>query len=184
MFSLKHSKKSKQKKQAQERQMMEQWYYQYRQLMYHVAYDILQNTADAEDVVEESFYIISKNFNRISEIPCQEQGAYFVILTRNTAINLYNKNRRRFQHITEIQREWETGIRVDQFEDFAESRLTKLIAALPKIYQDILYLRYLEGYEPNEIAKMLDISIDTVYKRSERAKKLLLEKLKEEDTNE
>lgn len=45
------------------------------------------------------------------------------------------------------------------------------------MYKDIIYLYYLEEFTTKEIAKMLGVTVDTVYKRLERAKKLLKETL-------
>lgn len=47
------------------------------------------------------------------------------------------------------------------------------------MYKDIIYLYYLEEFTTKEIAKMLNISVNTVWKRVERAKRLLKETLEQ-----
>ena len=47
-------------------QIFEQIYHQYRGLMYTRAYDIVQNSETAEDVVHESFIKIAKNMHMVS----------------------------------------------------------------------------------------------------------------------
>ena len=53
------------------------------------------------------------------------------------------------------------------------------IKELPQMYKDIIYLYYLEEFTTKEIAKMLNISVNTVWKRVERAKRLLKETLEQ-----
>ena len=66
---------------------------------------------------------------------------------------------------------------VDVLEQYEYTQLVKVISELPQIYKDIVYLYYLEEFTAKEVAKMLNISVDTVWKRAERAKKLLKEAL-------
>lgn len=185
MLSLKHSRRRSEKgthTQLQMRNTLEQWYDAYKQQMYYAAHQILQNEADAEDAVEEAFYRISRNFSDIAAIPDEKRAAYFLVLVRNTAITMYHTNRRRAEQADQLRQERHTSVTsTDVFEAYDQKQLTELIRTLPEIYKDILYLRYLEGYTPKEAARLLGISANTVYKRTERAKKLLLEKLEERE---
>lgn len=63
------------------------------------------------------------------------------------------------------------------FENIDYQKLLQTISELPLIYKDILFMHYVNHYTNKEISKMLDISVDNVWKRIERAKKLLKEKL-------
>lgn len=181
VLSLKRAKRQSEKEvQKQIQNTLEQWYDKYKQLMFYTAQRILKNEADAEDAVEEAFYKISQNFSEISEIPEEKLAPYFTILVRNTAITMYHTNRRRTAQIDRLRQEQKTAVNTDVFEAYDQKQLTETIRTLPEIYKDILFLRYLEDYTPQKIAKLLGISVNAVYKRTERAKKLLLEKLKEE----
>ena len=53
--------------------------------------------------------------------------------------------------------------------------------ALPENYRDVLYLHYYEGYTVPQIGKLLHTNVNTVYTLLGRAKKLLRERLEEED---
>ncbi|WP_295219635.1 sigma-70 family RNA polymerase sigma factor [Ruminococcus sp.] len=185
MLSLAHSRRRSEDEtqtQLQMRSTLEQWYDQYKQQMYYAAHQILQNEADAEDAVEEAFYRISQNFSEIAAIPDEKRAAYFLVLVRNTAITMYHTNRRRAAQADQLRQERRISmINTDVFEASDQKQLIELIRTLPEIYKDILYLRYLEGYTPKEASRLLGISANTVYKRTERAKKLLLEKLKERE---
>lgn len=48
---------------------------------------------------------------------------------------------------------------------------------LSQIYKDVLLLHYVNDFSVKEISRMLDISIDNVRKRLERAKRLLKSEL-------
>ena len=51
------------------------------------------------------------------------------------------------------------------------------IEELPLIYRDILYLQCVEGYKLTEISKLIGIGTETVKKRAQRGRKILLDQL-------
>lgn len=69
----------------------------------------------------------------------------------------------------------------DIFERYDYDQLVKTISELPEIYKDVIFLYYLEDFTTKEIADMLDITVQAVWKRLERAKKLLKENLERDD---
>lgn len=161
----------------EEKSKFEELYIKYKKNMYSVAYSILHNVEDSEDAVHQAFLTIANNFDKVCKIPCQELKAYIVIIIRNVSINMYNQNKRISEHSAELDDN--TVINIDMFEQYEYKQLVKTISQLPQIYKDVIYLYYLEGFTAKEISKMLNISSDTVWKRAERAKKMLKEKLEE-----
>ena len=162
----------------EEKRSFEQLYLSYRQDMYAVAYSILHNSYDAEDAVHQAFLAIANNFKKISSIPCQEIKGYIVIIIRNTSINIYNSNKRRSERSSDFD-DCGVSVEVDFFERFEVEELKNAISRLPQIYKDIIYLHFLEEFTVREISKMLGISKEAVWKRIERAKKLLKSILEE-----
>jgi RNA polymerase sigma-70 factor (ECF subfamily) len=158
-------------------------YLKHRQDMYAVAYSILHNREDAEDAVHDSFISIANNFKKIKQIPCQEVKRYFVIIVRNASINIYNKNKRNSENC-ESYDDNQISVEMDFFEKFNHQQLVKSISELPMIYKDIVYLYYFKEMTAKEIAKMLRITPETVWKRVERAKHMLKEQLVKGDLNE
>lgn len=57
------------------------------------------------------------------------------------------------------------------------SDVIKAIEELPDIYRDLIILEHFHNYSKKEIAKLLNVNYDTVKKRTERGRDLLLEKL-------
>lgn len=72
----------------------EQLYTKYAQDMYAIAYSILKNKEDAEDAVHQSFVKIAENFVKVSSLSCQGIRAYIVIISENTAKNIYSRNKK------------------------------------------------------------------------------------------
>lgn len=157
---------------GEDKSFFEELYLKYRQSMYAVAYSILNNIEDSEDAVHNAFLTIADNFEKIKAIPCHEIKSYFVIIVRNVSINIYNKNKKNSERFAELD-DNKISVDIDFFENIDYEKLVKTISNLPTIYKDVLYLHYINGFATKEISKMLDISIDTVRKRIERAKKLL-----------
>jgi RNA polymerase sigma-70 factor (ECF subfamily) len=52
------------------------------------------------------------------------------------------------------------------------------IISLPVIYKDVLYLSYVEDLNIQEISKLINISNESVKKRLQRGRKILLKNLK------
>ncbi|MDE6424817.1 MAG: RNA polymerase sigma factor [Ruminococcus sp.] len=161
---------------AEDKAEFEDLYIKYKQRMYAIAYKILHNIADSEDAVHNTFLKIADNFEKIKQFSCHELESYIVIIVRNTSINIYRKNKKVSEHIAELDDNQQI-VDVNVFENIDKDELIRTISNLPLIYKDILFLHYVRQYTTKEISKMLDISIDTVWKRIERAKKLLKEKL-------
>lgn len=57
------------------------------------------------------------------------------------------------------------------------------IFSLPKVYREVVYLYYYESLTTEEIAKVLDIPVNTVKTRLRRAKQRLHSVIKEAELN-
>lgn len=159
-----------------------QLYIKYAQDMYAVAYNILKNKEDAEDAVQQSFLKIAENFTKISQIPCHEIKPYIVIISRNTAINIYNKNKKRTKRRAVLSDKTADYVSSYPKEEYYE--LVSAIKQLPQMYKDVLFLYCLQGFSAKETAKMLDIKVDTVRQRALRAKRMLKDILEKGENND
>lgn len=161
---------------AEDKTEFEDLYIKYKQQMYSVAYSILHNVEDSEDAVHNAFLKIADNFEKIKNFSCQELQSYIVIIIRNVSINIYRKNKKNSERIAEPDDNQPT-VDINFFENIDYQKLLQTISELPLIYKDILFMHYVNHYTTKEISKMLDISVDAVWKRIERAKKLLKQEL-------
>ena len=157
----------------EEKLLFETIYRENLQDMYAVAFAVLNNKEDAEDAVHQSFLKIADNFTKISQMPRNELKAYIVIISRNTAINMYNSNKRRAEHTAEL-----TYDLPDPDYEYCEEDYSQLVAAikqLPQIYKDVLFLYYLQGFSAKQTTAQLGITANTVRQRALRARQMLKE---------
>ena len=78
-----------------ERNCAEEIFENYYKLIYKIAYDILNNPQDAEDTLDEVMINVMNNIEKFLQASGSEITSQIVIYSRNAAINLYNKNKRR-----------------------------------------------------------------------------------------
>lgn len=163
----------------EEKLKFEQLYFLYRDKMYAVAFKILHNENDAEDIVHESFKAIIENFEKINDISCHKTWNYIVTIVKNKSFTLYQKKK---HHETSAYEDW-----VEVEMDFTPEKVTEelevaeilaeLIRSLPFPYKEVLYLQYYNALSGEEIAKFIDKTPAHVRKISQRAKVMLKEEL-------
>lgn len=151
--------------------------------MYHAAYDVLGNRADAEDAVMDAMCRIVRNVDKFAGLPDCDIRALAAIYARRTAIDIYRKNRRKPYPMDELPEEGnfaDSPETVVTAENNAE-RLLRLIGQMPPSYRDVLLLRVRYGMSNREISETLGIRGGTVRTRISRARTWLEEKLAEKE---
>lgn len=160
----------------------ERLYYTYRNIMYSVAHGILKDDMQSENAVSEAFLRIARNFSKISDVDCPQTKGFVVIIVKNIAINIYNKNKK-LSSVSLDEAENYIGdarsIEDEVFEKFEADRLKDAINKLKPIYYEVITLFYAQGYSTSEISDMLNINRETVKKRLQRGKAVLIDNLKE-----
>ena len=154
----------------------ESLYLKYKKHMKHIALEILSDEHLAEDAVHNAFVKIISNLEKFNKIDCQETRNVIVIIIRSVSIDMYRKRKREFDNTDILGNE--LSVETD-FSQIEVTNILKEIDALPDIYKDILLLKVEYGYKDREIAKLLDLKVDTVSKRLERARKQLKKQLNE-----
>lgn len=143
----------------------------YKNLMFYVANQILNNDHDAEDAVQQAFFAILKNFERISEIKCPQTRSFVVTVVERKAIDLYRAKNR--NAVISFDEEY---INTPAYEADAvadRTDLARVLAMLPTRYRELLLLKYDCGYSEREIAAMCSMTPANVKKTIHRAKKKL-----------
>lgn len=166
----------------EDKDLFEEYYRLYRGSMYNIAFSILHNNEDAEDAVNEAFLCIANKFEKIRKISCQEVKAYYVIIIRNTSINIYRKNKSRSNYCEPLE-DNDAPVEVDFFGQIDRKTLPKAIASLPDEYKDLIFMYYGKNQTAKEIASYLGTTQAAVWKRLDRARKLLREALEKGVTN-
>jgi len=144
--------------------------------MYNIGMRMLRNKEDAEDIVQESFVSAFKNlgsFNYESTF-----GAWLKRIVINKSINYLKKKEIPVVPIDkhEFHLKEETP---EETEAIDIKRVKVGIKKLPSGYRQIINLYLIEGYDHIEIGEVLGISNSTSKSQYHRAKKKLVEIIKE-----
>ena len=144
--------------------------------MLREALRILRNEADAEDAVGDAMERIVKNEMKFSALSRNETVSLAVIYVRNTAINLYNANRRRPLPLEELPEDADLSGPPEEEAVAKDSagRLLALIEAMPPAYRDPLLLKVKYDMDIGQIAAVLGIRNGTVRTRLSRARSWLM----------
>lgn len=148
----------------------------YSRSMFNVGYRIVNNTEEAEDVLQESFVSAFKNLDHYRGD--STFGAWLKRIVVNRAINYIKK--KRLERLPEDEH-WDVKEEeiIDEFENFpfTVEQVRSAIENLPDGYRTVLSLYLLEGYDHGEIAGILGITESTSKSQFNRSKKKLKELL-------
>lgn len=156
-----------------------QIYKLYYKAMYNTSLRIVNDTMEAEDIMQESFLSAFEKIETYSGTV--SFGAWLKKIVINRSIDALNRRRAIFEDIEahtgikdegneEITRKEELDVRVEEVKE--------AINKLPDGYRIILSLYLLEGYDHDEIADILSISSSTSRSQLSRAKQKLIAELK------
>lgn len=147
--------------------------------VFQIVYGVLGNSADAEDVAQETFLRAYQKFASLRE--AEKFRAWVNRIAFRLALNRQRGQRRRMArdsawHVSEI------GVTVDG-EKNAEQQLTlnqlrREIEELPEKLRSVLQLSLVEEMGAEEVGTILGIPAGTVRSRLHTARKLLLEAMK------
>ena len=173
-----------------DRFFVEKLYLQYRKNIYAAAFKILNHREDTEDCVQDVIKTVIRHVDRFRRISPEEIPKLLAVCTRNAAINIYRKNKRKQENESKLpfDSEYEEELLRENRLFYQErnpdviasrteirQRLVQLISELDDIYRDVLILQIQYKMSNREIADILGISPNTVSVRLHRAKIKLLE---------
>lgn len=151
----------------------------YKNLIFHVANEILKDKGLAEDAVQETFLRAFDNLEKINEISCHKTRLFLVTICKRVAIDIYN-NRKRFNIIPleNLDHKLESNLTYED-ETGEYKAIVETIKSLPYIYSEVILLKYVNDLSNLEISEVLNIKEATIRKRLERGRKMLKESLEE-----
>ncbi len=143
-------------------------------LAFRVAFSVLRQREDAEDVAQEAFAKAYRSFRQLRDR--ERFRAWLVRMTFRMAIDRQRANRRRFvrEQAIEIGREATGDTVVEQ--ERAE-QLWRAIDTLPEKLRLTIVLAGIQGHDIREVALLLDVPDGTVKSRLFLARKQLRERL-------
>ena len=144
-------------------------------LAFRVAYSVLRQREDAEDVAQEAF---AKAYRQFSQLRDRERfRAWLVRMTWRMALDRQRANRRRFARelLVEVDTPQTTSQSIEERE--RAGHLWAAIEQLPERLRLAVVLAGIEGHDTREVASLLGVPEGTVKSRLFLARKQLRERL-------
>ena len=146
-------------------------YKRYYKAMYNTALRILNNSYDAEDMMQESFLIA---FTKLSTFKGEVTfGAWLKRIVINNSLTALKKNNRLNTVPLEKVDLKETNEEKQDYSFLKASDILNKVALLKNNYKIALTLNLIEGYDYEEIAQIMDISYENSRTTVSRAKNKL-----------
>ncbi len=145
--------------------------------MYNTALRIVNTAFEAEDIMQESFLAA---FDKLDSFEGKVSfGAWLKRIVINRSLDAVRKRKLQFESIDDT----ETDIAApeensDDERNNAKEQIARIIAALPQLadnYRIVFSLYYLEGFDHQEIAQILDIRESTSRSQLTRARQRVLQ---------
>lgn len=151
----------------------------YSPMVYRLAYSMVKNREDADDIHQEVF------MRYLKYKPCFEnlehEKAWFIRVTVNQCKNWWKTAwKRRVVSLHEYEEESGDLADFESAEEKMESGIIETVKKLPQKYRIVIHLFYYEQLSVQEIADSLGMKAVTVRTWLTRARKKLSEMLKEE----
>jgi len=150
----------------------------YSKAMLNVAFRILNNMDEAEDVLQESFL---DAFNKVKDFRQETTfGLWLKQIVVNRSINLLRKRKLEWVEMESDQLEniADEEAPDDDETQYKVAQVKDAMKQLPEGYRVVLSLYLLEGYDHEEIGQILNITENTSRTQFLRAKRKLSEVLK------
>ena len=153
----------------------ENLYKKYNRLVYGIAFSIIKNSADSEDIVQIVFtkiYELNKE-----KFPIQKEANWLYTLTKNETISFLRKK----NNVIELENIYEIEDDNNELNDIVDiDEFNRLLSKLNEKEKQIVTLKILGNFSFNEISKLLNESTGTVkwrYYKALNTIKLLLSNL-------
>jgi RNA polymerase sigma-70 factor (ECF subfamily) len=173
---------------VQRKERFERDAFQYTNQLYAAALRYTKNSADAEDLVQDTYAKAFVSFHQFEEGTNLKAWLYRILTT--TFINNYRKDQRRpLQSSDSEVADWQLhnaashtsdqgkSAEDEVLENIADVDIRNALAAMPEEFRMAVYLADVEGFAYKEIADIVGVPTGTVMSRLHRGRKLLREAL-------
>lgn len=165
----------------------------YQNKIYHLAYRILGNTHEAEDIVQETFLRVYTNLNGFD--PSQKFSTWIYRIGTNLCIDHLRKRKRKKNmsldaNLYDSDKADGYDIMPTGDEELPENQLVlsetrrqvrDAIDQMPEQYKSIVILRYLHDMSLQEISEVLDMPVTTIKTRLHRGREYLRGKINSDE---
>ena len=157
-----------------DRQALESLVRAYSDGLVRFAYCYIEDSAAAEDIMEEAFAVLVCKRKRFDE--SDNLRAYLYKMVRNKCID-YLRVHKKIVPLSDTERVCVGSAESDLLFRENNRTLYRCMQQLPKQYREILYLAYFEDYGAEEISRILKYSKKQIYNLLSRARTSLKELL-------
>lgn len=155
-------------------------YHAFSKAMYNTCLRFLSDSRDAEEALQNAFILIFKNMESFRGDATI--GAWIKKIVIYQCINKLKEKNLAFQdlnsHHFEIPYEESNNEQQFEYNQSMIPMITEAVAALPTGYKTVCNLYLFEGYDHEEIANILNISVATSKSQYSRAKQKIRETLR------
>lgn len=163
----------------------------YKNKIYHLAYRMLGNVHESEDIVQETFLRVHLNLGRYDTT--QKFSTWIYRIGTNLCIDRLRKRKRKISLDAQLfESDGTDGYDILATNEEAlperqllisetQRQIRQAISKLPDKYRTIVVLRYLQDLSLQEISDVLDLPVTTIKTRLHRGREFLRDKL-EKDT--
>ena len=153
----------------------------YSDRLYRMAFRLMGNREEAEDVVQEVYL---KLWGMRNELPNYNSiEALSIRITRNQCLDCLRR-RKTNQEALKNERYKGNGYSESPSESLEKKEKAEvvqvLIAALPEPQRSLVHLRHMEGKEYDEIAEMVNMNVNAIRVSISRARKQMREMLEKQ----
>ena len=159
-----------------------QIYKLYYKTMYNTSLRIVNDSMEAEDIMQEAFLSAFEKIDFYSGTV--SFGSWLKKIVVNRSLDVLSKRKEIFENIDfheEIKDESEDETAKREELDVKVEEIKEAIDALPDGYRVIISLYLLEGYDHDEIAKIMSITSSASRSQLSRAKQKLINDLKKKE---
>lgn len=154
-----------------DRDFMNELFGRTNRLLYHVAYQMLGASCDAEDAVYRTFYKVMQRINKVILLSEDNQLAYCVAIIKNEAIDILRQRKRTVQveqGYFEYLDKQEMDVEVEYLKMEKRECLQECVCELAEEERQFIYLRFVQELKLSEIARLMGISEEAAKKRHRR----------------
>ncbi len=162
----------------------------YKDKLYHLAYRMVGNRQEAEDIVQETFLRVFRNLDRYDET--MKFSTWIYRIGTNLCIDKLRKRKASYSLDADVAdgegTDWYAMLPSDEptpegrvMLSETQRRIREAIDTLPEKYKSVVILRYLHDMSLQEIGDVLDMPVTTVKTRVHRGREFLRKKMELED---
>jgi RNA polymerase sigma-70 factor (ECF subfamily) len=144
---------------------------QHQAMVFSIAYHLLQDRAAAEDVAQEVFLQLHRS------IATMKSPEHILFWLRKTSVHRAIDLSRKRVHHANLDDVPEPVAEPERSDPLLSARLRHMVASLPEKSRAVMVLRYQEDLEPEEIARVLGMPLNTVKSHLQRSLAMMRDKL-------